>query len=379
MKNTTYGVILFFFISVSACSSDRSDENISEQSIVEPSSQKVLPTEGSNMKKESRLEDMASKEKSHLCYQNISTFKDNPNNKDVVELKLTISGSSVIGEYNYLPAFKDQRIGQLEGGLEKKNIIKAKYSYEQEGEIGTAQISITLNNDSAIISGGDPALGLTETLTETSCKTSVVPKPIDAYACRNGAFPSYQEDFYLGRVNIPKKARSYFHDDVKNCPYRSSCKQKAYLISGNEVLVAKTQDGWSCVWYQGKKKEYVGWMQSKNIKNNHQKQPSLSEWVGDWKYYDSPTTLSISKDEKKQGSLVVSGMAYWHGSNNVVHTGGVEGVSQPLNNILNIMDGNDDFACKVSLVLLNKYLVVSDNRQCGGMNVNFDAVYVKSP
>jgi uncharacterized protein YecT (DUF1311 family) len=109
------------------------------------------------------------KEKKHLCYKNEYPFKDNPKDKDIVELNIVLSGNKVTGEYNYLPAFKDQRFGNIEGTIDN-NTIKAKYTFEQEGQEDMAAISIKLNDKSAIIEGGDVALGLSDNIAKTNCK-----------------------------------------------------------------------------------------------------------------------------------------------------------------------------------------------------------------
>ncbi len=38
----------------------------------------------------------------------------------------------------------------------------------------------------------------------------------------------------------------------------------------------------------------------------------------------------------------------------------------------------DELDCKVAFVLLDKYLVATDNNQCGGVNVSFSGVYSRS-
>ena len=44
---------------------------------------------------------------------------------------------------------------------------------------------------------------------------------------------------------------------------------------------------------------------------------------------------------------------------------------------LEVKSGDETYDCKVHLRLVREYLVVYDNKMCGGMNVNFDGVYLK--
>lgn len=104
------------------------------------------------------------------CFKNEFLFKDNPEMKDVQELKFTAAAGKVKGRYNWLPAEKDQRKGSFVGTIEN-NIITAEYSFKQEGQDATSQIKIIISDDQAIISGGDPALGLNAEIKKIDCDT----------------------------------------------------------------------------------------------------------------------------------------------------------------------------------------------------------------
>lgn len=198
---------------------------------------------------------------------------------------------------------------------------------------------------------------------------------IEPYSCRNGHFPSYQ-DMKLGFVREGASNRSYFYDDDKGCPYRDDCKEKAYIVPGDEVLVAKTQDGWSCVWYQGASGSFVGWMRAENLglalyDSNY----SLSDWVGNWRFIGTDTYLKIT--ETRQAELNVSGKAYWSNGRGLINFGSVDETGIPNEMNLEVKSGDEIYDCKVHLRLVQEYLVVYDNKKCGGMNVNFDGVYLK--
>ena len=72
-----------------------------------------------------------------LCFRNEYSFPDSTENIDVLNLDLQIKGDSVTGNYNWLPALKDQRNGPLVGTIHDKT-INATYRYMQEGMEDTA-------------------------------------------------------------------------------------------------------------------------------------------------------------------------------------------------------------------------------------------------
>lgn len=198
---------------------------------------------------------------------------------------------------------------------------------------------------------------------------------IEPYSCRNGHFPSYQ-DMKLGFVRESISDRSYFYDDGTGCPYKDTCKENAYIVPSDEILVSKTQDGWSCVWYQGTNREFVGWMRSENLGLKlYEDNYSLSDWVGDWRFIGTDTYLKIT--QAQQAKLNVSGKAYWSNGRGLTNYGSVDETGFPNGMNLEVKSGDEIYDCKVHLRLLQEYLVVYDNKTCGGMNVNFDGVYLK--
>ena len=103
-----------------------------------------------------------------LCFRNEYPFPDSTANIDVLKLDLQISGHTVKGNYNWLPALRDQRNGTLEGSIENRT-IKATYRYTQEGVEATAPITIVLKDDRAIVTGDNPGSGLDTEVARISC------------------------------------------------------------------------------------------------------------------------------------------------------------------------------------------------------------------
>lgn len=180
--------------------------------------------------------------------------------------------------------------------------------------------------------------------------------------CRHGSFlhdPAYREAEVTG-------AKVNFYGDAGSCPdlHNSACQAKAYLVAGNHVLVSRSFHGFACAWFGSGKRETVGWLPESSLKSVAAQQPS---WIGSWSAYDDKLDIA-----KLAGAQVhVSGTAYWHGMNNVVHDGSVDGTGVPRGDMLQVREGE----CQVTLRAVGGYLIASDNSQCGGMNVRFDGVY----
>ncbi|MEZ4883945.1 MAG: hypothetical protein R3E32_04325 [Chitinophagales bacterium] len=103
----------------------------------------------------------------NYCFRNEYPHEGSED-KDVLELQIEVKGNTVTGAYNWLPAFKDQRKGAIRGMLED-SIIKGEYNFQQEGTTETVRIEIALEDDKAVVKGGEPALGLEATIQKVEC------------------------------------------------------------------------------------------------------------------------------------------------------------------------------------------------------------------
>ncbi|NGX83086.1 hypothetical protein [Aequorivita sp. KMM 9714] len=123
-----------------------------------------------NNKKEEKSTEKVEVVTEQFCFKNEYPFPNSTKNIDVLDLDLTIKGDSVTGNYNWLPALKDQRNGKLIGTIQNKT-IKATYHYTQEGIKETATITIILEDDKAIVRGDNPASGLDTEVTKIPCNS----------------------------------------------------------------------------------------------------------------------------------------------------------------------------------------------------------------
>lgn len=191
--------------------------------------------------------------------------------------------------------------------------------------------------------------------------------------CRNGAFPRDSTEFSLATIKAKKGARVYFYDDAEDCPNGKNCRKKAYLISGNEVVVSRKFGDWACSWYQPKKgAETVGWISLKNLAFTEMVQ-GIESYAGKWSHYDNSIEIKKTTSQK---IFAVTGNAFWKGLGDNIHIGELDGKAVWNEKFLAYgEDDKDQYACKVKFHLIGNYLIVSDNLNCGGVNVTFSGVY----
>lgn len=194
-----------------------------------------------------------------------------------------------------------------------------------------------------------------------------------ANLCRNGAFTEDAAEFRTARVTGRRGSRVHFSGDDEGCPGPAEkCRQKAYLIPGDEVLVSRAFGDWVCAWYQpARGAESVGWLPADRLAvSEPPARPPLAAWLGEWGFYDNSLRLGRGRGP---GALRVAGDASWVGVNpGNVHVGEVSGEATPAGNALTV---GDEDGCRLTLRLVGAYLLASDNKRCGGLNVTFDGVY----
>lgn len=78
----------------------------------------------------------------HACF----IHTEGSNNQDTTKVHLMIDGNKVTGEMKWMPYEKDGRSGMLEG-TQKGNVIKALWSYMQEGMKDTMTVEFNFPGD----------------------------------------------------------------------------------------------------------------------------------------------------------------------------------------------------------------------------------------
>lgn len=205
---------------------------------------------------------------------------------------------------------------------------------------------------------------------------------VEPYSCRNGHFPTY-DGIHLAEITGNTNEKVHAREDSDGCPEPESCKRKGYLIKGDKVLATTPSDGWVCIYYLGKKNDYVGWVKQQEIRDvDVPVLPKLDGWLGKWESIGAVNLIQIRPG--KSGQLQVFGKARWLGGKNsygeaIVHFGQVHGEAHPEANKLVITENNPDQSCVVNLNLIDAFIVATDNEKCGGMNVRFNGVYRQKP
>ena len=205
---------------------------------------------------------------------------------------------------------------------------------------------------------------------------STQPKSEPENLCQSGGFPLESDDYRAAKVKGAPSDKIYFHDDSKaSCPADRSCRLKAYVIPGDQVIVAHTSGKFACSQFQPLKSlETIGWIETDRLEwVDTRRPPGEREWFGEWRLFDN--VIRISK-AKTPGELKISGEAYW-GSGDRTNTGDIGADAKPSGDKLSFSDAPGEGSCQVAMRLVGKYLAVRDNDNCGGNNVSFSGVYQK--
>ncbi|MDI9274585.1 hypothetical protein [Stenotrophomonas sp. PFBMAA-4] len=195
----------------------------------------------------------------------------------------------------------------------------------------------------------------------------------DGGSCRNGLFPSAQSGFALARVVGTQ--RLYLLGDMDGCPAKGepACRQRSYVVSGDTVVTGRDLGAYRCAFYPNKVGGSAGWVDRSKLQPLPVATPSLQDWAGDWKDGDNGLRISV-----RGGQLHVEGDAYWPSANPTPeqrpygpNMGQVEAQATPRGSQVDFVEDS----CTVHAQILGDVLVVSDDSECGGMNVRFDGVY----
>lgn len=189
--------------------------------------------------------------------------------------------------------------------------------------------------------------------------------------CRNGLFPSDSDNFRIGKITGRRNEKIFFYkDDESICPGDEKCKTKSYIVPGDEIIVARTFGNYACGWYQpAKGYETVGWISLDKIDflDDSRDLP----WIGGWSYGENSIKIAPMKID---GKVKITGNAFWIGLGDNVHIGEIDFSGIPVNNKLELGESGE-YECRVKMQRAGKFLIVSDNLNCGGANVSFNGVY----
>lgn len=188
----------------------------------------------------------------------------------------------------------------------------------------------------------------------------------------------------------------HFRDDQCEEKKPGGCTRKAFVIPGDEVLVASVLDTSACAVYVDQKGRATAGLLPLSALDRPKKPAATGRdlLVGKWRRVEAEINVKRDKD----GSLDFEGYATYGGHDpkrvaiGAVNVGDFSFKASPASNTIDVAlvsgpDGDTqpmvvtdaskipDGECRVSLVALTTYLVAHDNGQCGGHNVTFSGVY----
>ncbi len=199
--------------------------------------------------------------------------------------------------------------------------------------------------------------------------------------CRQGFFTRDTKEFGIGFVKGKKGTRTYFYDDddQKKCPSGKGCKLRAYVTAGDDVITNRKFGDYVCAWFTPVKgAPTVGWLRESDLEfPSMLSDASSGVWSGEWRYFQNSIKINPAKSDDQ---LSIKGTAIWQGFGDNVHIGELDGVFKHNNGVVEYSDGTGEYDCRAKLQLATgnqKYLIVADNMNCGGVNVSFSGIYRK--
>lgn len=175
------------------------------------------------------------------------------------------------------------------------------------------------------------------------------------------------------------------------CPSMdSACRDKAFLVPGDDVVIIGTKGDYVCAAYVSKQGRITdGWLPKAAIATVHNEAPTDARgWLGRWR--SGPEQTIVIGEAGKTGLLSIKGDATWGASDpervrrGAVNIGSLEGEATAQGAVISFgmgedgtlpFDQADEADCKVRMERLGPYLLVKDNNMCGGMNVTFTSIY----
>ena len=200
----------------------------------------------------------------------------------------------------------------------------------------------------------------------------------------------------LSRVSTTQAKLNFVAGPDKRTPTcpspESTCRLKAFLVPGDEVLINTTEGSYVCATFKAQSGIVTrGLLPRAALQVVPPEQVSAQKWDGKWRR-DLEVEIVI---ESRKEQVKVSGRATWGSSDpqrvkrGAVNTGELSGSGKPRGQVLAIgydpdrsgfpppEDAASDI-CAAQLEMYGRYLVVEDNGRCGGLNVSFTGLYVRS-
>jgi len=182
-----------------------------------------------------------------------------------------------------------------------------------------------------------------------------------------------------------REQRVYFYSRPNKCVDAKPCtsRRKTYLVTGDVVFGGPENGGFRCAYYGSAKGTLIaGFLPVEKL------QPIIGEdelsaafLAGNWQMSLGPHLApnTIAMKTAGSGKVSATGSAYYQTAE-TVNEGSFECdgviVKKGAKELVFRDDSGAD--CQVTVRRKGPYLVVDDNRNCGGMNVTFEGIYVRT-
>ena len=100
------------------------------------------------------------------CYQSVYGSDDI---KDYEVIVINLEGDNLDGEFHWLPAYKDRRLGYFTGKVISLGLADVDYTFYQEGITTKVRLSIAYNEHEVSVQGGEVSMGLERKLPKIDC------------------------------------------------------------------------------------------------------------------------------------------------------------------------------------------------------------------
>lgn len=224
---------------------------------------------------------------------------------------------------------------------------------------------------------------------------ATVAQAADKRWCSGVSESSGDDTLRLARI-VSKASRVHFVSNpgdtakTKDCPSAGAgCRERTFLVPGDQVLVDEIEGDFACVSFvSNRARETAGWIAKEAVELlPPQPAPRLQDWAGSWKRVEASIRLKVAGDR-----IEADGEASWGSLDPArvkmgnVNGGEFSGAAKPAGHIAGFGENYDGreapndkrIECQVRLRLFGRYLVAEDNRRCGGANVSFSGVYVRT-
>jgi hypothetical protein len=224
----------------------------------------------------------------------------------------------------------------------------------------------------------------------------IAASPARADDARCGEFPDLAANpaVALGRIASGAPRVPFVKDELTQpgCPNLTpACAERAYLVPGDRVILTMKRDAFVCATYiNAKGGDRSGWLPSDAVAYDKPEPVAPAGWLGKW----SRTEAEIRVKSGKAGAVTIEGEATFGAldpgrvKRGAVNTGEISADVTPAGDRLSFamgadgalpVDKGDESDCKVWMRRVGPWLVVYDNRNCGGFNVSFIGFYTRKP